>query len=334
MWDRQNQGQDDLVKARTGWLIGLLINNALEADQKFDAETILKETEELIDRSKLPLSLKEIQFLRLCHRVGKNRDQFFDLKDQLITLAHQIEDLHMRASAISKIADELSTREAQHPEIPVLINEAQKILGDPENVPSPIDAETFLKISTVLGVLGQQSEHEIINKNLDVICISKRMRDLCADVYYGFGLDLIRKDDFVAAERAIPYFLKTRDFGEQLQDPDLLAASYYGLNEAYNGTKHFDAAIPYGKKAAIIFEELKMPEWAASALKNLAESYRLNHQPELALDAAEKVVLRLGKFVVFSGKPWEGGSCFLTPKDIVLSARSSCFMSAGIFPIR
>ncbi|WP_324963394.1 chemotaxis protein CheB [Oligoflexus sp.] len=50
-------------------------------------------------------------------------------------------------------------------------------------------------------------------------------------------------------------------------------------------------------------------------------------------DGAEAVLLRLGKSVVFSRKPREGGSCFLTPKDIVLSARSSCFMSGGIFPI-
>ncbi|WP_324959674.1 ATP-binding protein [Oligoflexus sp.] len=172
----------------------------------------------------------------------------------------------------------------------MLITEVQKILGNPDSIASPIEAKTFSNIAAVLGNLGQLSEQEVINKKLDAICVSIRMRDLCADVYYNSGYDLIEKGDPVAANAAIPYFLKTLDFAEQLQDPDLFAASYYGLNEAYNGAKHFKAAIPYGKKAAIIFEELKMPKWAASALKGLAQSYRLDHQPELALKAAEKAL--------------------------------------------
>ncbi len=286
IWNRQDQG--DLIKARAGWLIGLIISDAIEPD--LDVQTILKETEDLINRSKLRVSLKEIQYSVLHHRVRNNPKEFFDFKDRLLTLAHQIEDSNMRANALSEIAYHFSTREAQHLELPLLLNEVQDILGNPAGIKSPIDAETLTIIAAVLRGMGQLPELEAINKNLDAICISKRMRDLCADVYYGSGFDLIRKDDSVAVEQAILHFLKSRDFGVQLQDLSHQGGSYYGLSMAYNIKKDFKTAIPYGKKAANIFEEIRIPEWAASSFRNLAESYRLDHQPELALNAAEKAL--------------------------------------------
>ncbi|MDQ3233834.1 MAG: ATP-binding protein, partial [Pseudobdellovibrionaceae bacterium] len=190
----------------------------------------------------------------------------------------------------SYIAYQLSTRAAQHREIPLLINELQEILGQPDSTLSALDAKTFLILANVLANLGQLSESELIYKNLDAICIAKRIRRTCADVYYNFGFSLVEKADSAAAEQAIPYFLKTGDLGKQLQDPEVHAYSYYGLNKAYNIIKNYKTAISYGEKAVNAFEHLGLLEWTASSLTSVAESYRLNHQPELALKAAEKAL--------------------------------------------
>ncbi|HYX37243.1 MAG TPA: hypothetical protein VE954_29415 [Oligoflexus sp.] len=80
IWDRPAQEQSDFIKARTGWLIGLFMNNVLKADQRLDAETILRETEDLTARNKFGVSLKEIQFLRLYVELIRTEMNFLILR--------------------------------------------------------------------------------------------------------------------------------------------------------------------------------------------------------------------------------------------------------------
>ncbi|MDQ3231354.1 MAG: hypothetical protein M3Q07_05990, partial [Pseudobdellovibrionaceae bacterium] len=287
IWNQSSSDQNKLLKARTGWFIGFFATNVISALSGFDVPAILSETEQLVMADRLPIPTKEIHFLKTRYEILSGKSEFMTLKDDFLRLAHELDERKLKAHALGKIAYLLSMREPNHKEIPPLIHEAQKLLGQLDDTASAIDLETWMTISAGLKVLEQQSELDTVAKKMLAVCEQKKIRGSCSAVYYNAGAYLIQKKDYASAK---PYIFKALELAGQIQDKENLATSYYALIVIFNKEADFKSAIGYAQKAAYLFEELKQPDWQALAMKSMSESYRLSRQPKQALIAAEKAL--------------------------------------------
>src|SRR5262249_25082890 len=160
--------------------------------------------EHLVKQHQLPVSLHELHINKLLATAEQDETALPTVIEQV----EKIEDPHLRANVLSRLAFSMSDRGVRSQDIPQLLSRIRHLIGTDSANLSPMEADTLSNLSLILGKIGQFTEANELRQQLDTYCGLKKLRYFCAVHAYSMGYHLIKEDLPDSGPRSIPYFLQ------------------------------------------------------------------------------------------------------------------------------